>query len=229
MTQIQLRLTQTYKIFFIIISAFIFFGSTYNNTATAVEYGEVNYNNALIDYSKIDKNSTQELADFYFQKALSVQDNAEKKEYLKKASGEYFILSRIEPQNIYPLVQLARVYDYENQNSYSKAYFFRALKIDKNNALTNYYFGEYYYTREDYTRALYYYNTAFENGYQENFNVLIKMAVMYEKLGDLLRANQYYKKAFLIQPNNTLLPDKIREIETLKYKNTGYYNKRRRK
>lgn len=199
------------------------------DAAAAVEFGEVNYNDAYIDYSKIDKASTQNLADYYFQKALATQNNSQKKEFLQKASGEYFILTRLEPDNIYPLVQLARVYDYEKQNSYSKAYFFRALKIDKKNALTNYYFGEFYYTREDYTRALYYYNTAFENGYQETFNVLIKMAVMYEKLGDLLRANQYYKKAFLIQPNNTILPEKIREIESLKYKNTGYYNKRKEK
>ena len=189
------------------------------DAAAAVEFGEVNYNDAYIDYSKIDKSSTQKLADY----------NSQKKEFLQKASGEYFILTRLEPDNIYPLVQLARVYDYEKQNSYSKAYFFRALKNKKKNALTNYYFGEFYYTREDYTRALYYYNTAFENGYQETFNVLIKMAVMYEKLGDLLRANQYYKKAFLIQPNNTILPEKIREIESLKYKNTGYYNKRKGK
>ena len=117
----------------------------------------------------------------------------------------------------------------KNKTVIQKLTFLEHWKLTKKNALTNYYFGEFYYTREDYTRALYYYNTAFENGYQETFNVLIKMAVMYEKLGDLLRANQYYKKAFLIQPNNTILPEKIREIESLKYKNTGYYNKRKGK
>ena len=116
-------------------------------------------------------------------------------------------------------------YDYENKNSYAKAYFFRALKIDKKNAATNYYFGEYYFARNDYKRALYFYNTAFENGYKENFNVLIRMACMYEKLGDLLRANQYFKKAFLVSPNSQALPEKILEIESINYKNTGYYNK----
>ena len=52
---------------------------------------------------------------------------------------------------------------------------------------------------------------------------------MYEKLGDLLRANQYYKKAYLMKPNSSALPDKIRELEELKYKNSGYYSKRRTK
>ncbi len=228
MTQILYLNIQTYKKFIILLSAFIFIGSTYG-VANAVEFGEVQYNNTLIDYSKIDKSSTQELADYYFEKALKAQTPSEKKEFLQKASGEYFILSQIEPHNIYPLVQLARVYDFENKNSYSKAYFFRALKIDRYNAQTNYYFGEYYYTREDYIRALYYYNKAFENGFHENYKVLIKMAIMYEKLGDLLRANQYYKKAFLVSPNNAILPEKIREIESLKYKNSGYYNQKRKK
>ncbi len=204
-------------------------GSTSCNIVGAVEFGAIKYHDTFIDYSNIDKVSTEKLADFYFNKALGSKNNDEKKDLLQKASGEYFILTQIEPDNLYPLVQLARVYDFENKNSYSKAYFFRALKIDKNNAATNYYFGDYYFTRDDYRRALYFYNTAFENGYKENYDVIVKMAVMYEKLGDLLRANQYYKKAYLIKPENLELPDKIRELESLRYKNTGYYNYRRNK
>lgn len=213
----------------LLLGTLIIFGSSqYNNKVYGVEFGTVHYNNALVDYSKIDKSSTLKLADSYFNKALNTEDKNEKNSLLKKASGKYFILTQMDPKDLYPIVQMARVYDFENQNSYAKAYFFKALKIDKKNAATNYYFGEYYFTRDDYKRALYFYNTAFENGYKENFDVLIKMAVMYEKLGDLLRANQYYKKAFLIKPNDTELPDKIRQLEELKYKNTGYYNKTRR-
>lgn len=226
----RLRHTQIYKILCLLISAFIFYGSTYNsNFVYAVEFGEIQYDNALIDYTVIDKDSTLKLADYYFEKALNSEDKQTKKEFLQKASGEYFILTRINPRDLYPIVQLARVYDFEEQNSYSKAYFFKALKIDKNNAATNYYFGEYYYKRDDYKRALYYYNTAFQNGYKENYDVLIRMATMYEKLGDLLRANQYYKKAFLVNMEDEILPDKIRKLESLRYQNTGYYHKRRRK
>lgn len=213
----------------LLLGTLILFGSPQcDNKVFGVEFGSIHYNNALIDYSKIDKDATLKLADFYFNKALNTENKEEKTTFLQKASGEYFILTQIDPKNLYPIVQMARVYDFENKNSFAKAYFFKALKIDKKNAATNYFFGEYYFTRDDYKRALYFYNTAFENGYRENFDVLMKMAVMYEKLGDLLRANQYYKKAFLINPNNTELPDKIRELESLKYKNTGYYNKRRR-
>lgn len=199
-----------------------------SNIACASQFGEVEYNNKYIDYSKINKAETLKKADYYFNKALEEQDKDTQKFYLQKASGEYFILTQIEYNNLYPIVQMARVYDLENKNSYAKAYFFQALKIDKRNTQTNYYFGEYYYKRRDYTRALYFYNVAFENGLQENFDILFKMGIMYEKLGDLLRANQYYKKAYMVNPNNTEIPDKIREIETLKYKTTGYYNRRRK-
>ena len=229
MIQIQHRHTLTCKTFILIISAFILFGGTYNSNAIiAAEFGEIEYNNKFIDYSKIDKESTLKRADYYFNKALKEQNNEVKKDYLKKASGEYFILTQLEYDNIYPIVQMARVYDMENENSYAKAYFFQALKIDKNNTLTNYYFGDYYFTRKEYSRALYFYNIALKNGLQENFDILLKMGIMYEKLGDLLRANHYYKRAYLVKPDNLEIPDKIREIESIRYKNTGYYNKKRK-
>lgn len=194
-----------------------------------MEFGSIKYNDALIDYSKIDKVSTLKLADYYFNQALKTQDEDERKNLLQQASGNYFILTQTEPDNIYPIIQLARVYDYEKQNSFSKAYFFKALKINKLDPVANYYFGEFFYTREEYTKAIHFYNIAFNNGYKENEDIIMKMAIMYEKLGDLLRANMYYKKAYLLNPQNSVLANKIREIESLRYKNTGYYNIIRRK
>lgn len=205
----------------------MFIGSTCS--CEALEFGAIKYNDALIDYSKINADATLKLADYYFDKALSSKDEDEIKEFLQKAGGNYFILTQADPKNIYPVTQLARVYDYQKQNSFSKAYFFKALKIDKLDAPTNYYFGEFFYTREEYTKAIHFYNIAFNNGYKENEDIILKMAIMYEKLGDLLRANMYYKKAYLLNPNDTQLANKIREIESLKYKNTGYYNIIRRK
>lgn len=214
----QLRHTLIYNL---IIGIFIFLN--FPSFSYAVEFGEIKYNNAFIDYSKIDKGSTKQLADFYFQKAFTTNKPEERKNFLQKASREYFVLTQVDKKDIYPIVQMARVYDFENENSYAKAYFFKALKIDRKNPLTNYYFGEYYLRRDDYKRSLYFYNTAFENGFKENYNVLVNMAIMYEKLGDLLRANQYYKKAYLVNPSNTELPEKIMELESLNYQNSEYY------
>lgn len=227
MTQIRHRHILICRNLLLIISAFIIGGSTYvNRPAYAIEFGEIQYNNTPIDYSKIDIKSTRKLADFYFDKAINSEDELIKKDYLQKASGEYFILSKTQQDSLYPVVQLARVYDLEGKDQYSKAYFFQALKIDKNNASTNFYFGDFYLYRKEYTKAIYFYNKAFDNGYKEDYNTLLRMAIVYEKLGDLLRANQYYKKAFLVKPNNQNLPDKIRSIENLKYQNTGYYRRK---
>lgn len=166
-----------------------------------------------------------ERADYYFNKALKSKDKNEKQDFLEKASGEYFILTRIEPENVNYLVQMGRIYDIENNNKFAKGYFFNALMLERNNPKTNFYLGEYYYKRNLYTKSLYFYDVALENGYSGNYEMLIKMAVMYEKLGDLLRANQYYKKAYILNPTNSKVSTKIKELDSVKYKNTGYYRR----
>lgn len=191
----------------------------------AAEFGSIKYNDAVIDYSAIDEQSVLERADSYFAELLKAKDKREKQDLLQKAGGEYFILTRKCPQNVYYVVQLARVYDAGGKDRYAKGYFSNALMLDRNNPKTNYYIGEFYYRRNDYTRALEFYNIALDNGFGENYEILIKMAVICEKLGDLLRANQYYKKAYVLNPGNTKIASKIREIEKVKYKDTGYYRK----
>jgi tetratricopeptide (TPR) repeat protein len=209
------------------LGAFVLYGSTLSVTK-AVEFGAVQYNNdTYIDYSEFDGALVKKTADVYFERALKSQDETQKKDFLKVAGGEYFILTKINPHDLYALDQLARVYDYEGKNSYAKGYFSKALEIDKKHAPTNYYLGNYYYTRNEYKKALTYYNLAYKNGYKEDFEGIMKMATMYEKLGDLLRANQYYKKA-LLKKQDSKVANKIREIETINYKKTGYYNKRRK-
>ena len=227
MIQTLLRHIRIYKKIFIALGAFVIIGSTLS-AVYALEFGSIKYSDNVFDYSKFDKTSVRKTADKYFNDALSSDEQSLKKELFQKAGGQYFILSKITPGDLYPLIQLARVYDYKDKNSYSKAYFYRALEINKKDPSTNYYFGEYYYSRKEYKKALYYYNIAFRNGYKEGYDVMIRMAMMYERLGDLLRANQYYKRAFLIKPNDENIADKIRILEDLRYKDTGYYSRRRK-
>ena len=229
MTQIQHRHIQIFKNIIVVVGAFALCGGTIYN-AEAMEFGTVQYqNNNYIDYSEFDKAAVKKSADSLFEKALKTKDNNSKQELLQQAGGQYFILTKIEPNDLYAIDQLARVYDYEGKNSYAKGYFNMALEINKNHDITNYYFGEYYYSRKEYKNALNYYQIAFKNGYNENHEILIKMATLYEKLGDLVRANQYYKKAFLANKSDTKAADKIRELEDLKYQTTGYYTKKRKK
>ncbi len=222
MTQLHIR----HKLICSIILLVLCFAG--NNFAYGVQFGELQYNNTYIDYSKINKATVRKNADNHFEKALKEKDYNVRKELLEKASGEYFILTQLDAKDIYPIIQIARVYDLENQNSYAKAYFFQALKINKYDISANYYFGDFYYYRREYTKALKYYNVAFDKGLRENFDILYKMGVMYEKLGDLIRANQYYKKAYVLKPDEDDVPDRIRSIESLKYQKTGYYYRKRK-
>ena len=80
----------------------------------AAEFGEIQYNSHFIDYSKVNKESTKKLADFYFNKAINEKNKKTQSEYLQKASGDYFVWTQIEQDNIYPIVQMARIYDLEN-------------------------------------------------------------------------------------------------------------------
>lgn len=212
------------------LSAFVLYGCTQCGVYS-VEYGSVHYDkgDSAIDYSKIDCSKTLKFADLFFDRAIKSDDKDFKSELLDEAVGQYYILSKVDPNDLHVIIQLARIYDYKDKDKYAKEYFYKALEIDKNYAPANYYFGDYYYSRNNYKKALYYYEIAFKNGYKENYDVLIKMATMYEKLGDLLRANQYYKKAFLVKRDSSEIADKIREIEDIDYKSTGYYNKRRKK
>ncbi len=229
MIQIQHRHIRIYKKIFIVLGAFVLFGSTLNS-ANAVEFGAVQYdhNNTYIDYSKFSSSAVKKSADAYFYKALESNNADDKKENLKKAAGEYFILTKINPYDLYAIDQIARIYDFEGKNSYAKGYFYKALEINKNHAPTNFYFGDYYYSRKEYQKALKYYNKALSNGYKVDYDILAKMGTMYEKLGDLQKANQYYKKAVVLKKDNDIAT-KIKEIEELKYSDTEYYKKRRKK
>ena len=96
------------------------------NPVYAVEYGMLRYNDSVIDYSQINEQEKRLRADLLFKKATDTKDAKEKQDLLEQASGEYFLLTKIAPQNLYYMVRLARIYDLENKNSFAKGYFFNA-------------------------------------------------------------------------------------------------------
>lgn len=229
MTQIQPRHIRIYKNILAILGAFVICGSTLLH-ANAAEFASVQYNKGIfIDYNQMDKAKIQNDADSLLEQALKSEDLQTKKDLFQKAAGQYYILTRLEPNNIQAVTNLARVYDYENKNTYAKAYFYKALEIDKNDINTNYYFGNFYYSRNQYQKALKYYKLALKNGYPQSHDLMSKMAGLYEKLGDLQKASQCYKKAFLENRKDSDIANKIIELENLKTKNARYYTKQRKK
>lgn len=122
---------------------------------------------------------------------------------------------------------MGRIYTQEKRNNLAKEYLSIALGLNPNDAKANYYTGEFYFSKRKYIIALDYYNKAYENGMKTNAQLNNRLAQTYEKLGDILKSNFYYKKALILDKTNEELPDKIRDLESIRYKNTGYYDKKR--
>ena len=123
------------------------------------------YSDNRVDYSMMDPVPVQTEADAYLDMALVTDDEKTKQHLLEIAAGKYFLLSKINPQAVTPYVQLARIYDITRKDRYAKEYFYRATNIENLSPFANFYFGEYYFRRDDFRRALRYYLIAYENGY----------------------------------------------------------------
>ncbi|MBR1461386.1 tetratricopeptide repeat protein [bacterium] len=194
--------------------------------ACAVEYGSVSSENSIIDYDAINTEKMLEDADLYFNFALNESDEKMRSEYFNMAQQKYSLLAASRYDDIHSVVQLGRICGMQKQNKNAKSYFFRALGIDYQNPDANYYLADLYYENKDYRNALKYYRKALDGGKDEDAQGLYRMAEIFEKFGDLKRANICYKKAFLLNPADENIPDKIREIEALNYNPKGYYDRR---
>ena len=71
--------------------------------------------------------------------------------------------------------------------------------------------GDYFYKRRDFKRALKYFLVAYENGYL-NYDIIYKLAIIYEKLGDLCNAKSFYQKAYELDTSQVFLQQKIESI-----------------
>lgn len=184
----------------------------------AAHKASVRYDESRIDYSVLNSQVILQEADDYFDKF----EQTNEPKYLTTAMAKYYILTRINPLDLYSTVQLARTYDYKKADKYAKEYFNIGLDIDKNDAYLNYYFGDFYFTRTDYKRALRYYKKAYNNGYGDNYDLNIKIATIYEKFADLLNAKYYYGKANSIKQTESVT-NKINDITQLNYDKSEYY------
>ena len=185
----------------------------------SIEKGSVKYEDNLMDYSVLDGQKILTEADSFFERYEATRDPKD----LSTAMGKYYIVTKIYPVEIYPMVQLARTYDEKKLDRFAKQYFSICYDIDKKDPYLNYYMGDFYYKRNDFKRALRYFKRAYENGYGEYYDLNLKIATIYEKFADLLTAKYYYEKAFSLDQSNTNLKDKALQIESLNYENSGYY------
>ncbi len=203
-----------YKIVLIIVSL------CFITSSFAAEHASVSYDKYFTDYSKLNGDEILKEADDFFEQFETTGDT----KYLTTAMAKYYILSKIFPLDIYTNIQLARTYDASNKDRYAKEYFNKSCDINKFDPYANYYFGEFYFKRNDYKRALKYYKTAYNNGYSEYYDLNLRIATIYEKFADLLSAKYYYERAYNLNPADNNSKDKILRIDSLNYDKSEYYN-----
>lgn len=207
------------KLIFIIILCICFQGYAFAQVQNAyVEYNGIPYSFKQGDDVKFLKQANLDmlLYDKY-------QSATERYIYLQDAMRYYFLLEKMNPTSIEAQIGLARVYDELNLDKYAKKHFFNALNFNIQNAKANLYFANFYYKRNDYINALKYYKIAYKYGYSKDYETNLRLGVLYEKLADIEKSQEYYKYALRIKPKNEVLVNKIRLLDELNYGNSQYY------
>jgi Tfp pilus assembly protein PilF len=201
----------------------ILFISCANFSFAQPQNARLEYNSPEYIYRKFNIKQVLGAADIdmlLFQKTKSVDDQ---KKYLSSAMKNYYIASKINKGSIDANLGIARVYDIMNLDVLAKEYFSKSINIDNYNPKANCYFGDFYYRRDEYLRALFYYKVAYKYGYSKNYELNLKLGIIYEKLGDIESAKAFYSNALRLQPRNSELLEKIRLLDELNYGNSQYY------
>lgn len=143
--------------------------------------------------------------------------------YLNEAMRYYFLISKVDKGSMDANIGLGRIYDELKQDKLALKHFYLAYNIDNTSPKLNYYFGNYYYKRNDLVKADFHYKRAYEKGYAQNFDLNYRLGNLYEKLADIENSKAYYTKALKINPKNPELANKIRLLDELNYSSSQYY------
>lgn len=193
------------------------------NISYASVSGRLEYNSVLFDYSKLNFEAIKNDADKNFALFLKTNNETDKKQFLDLATSKYYILTKVDYSRIEPYIQLGRIYDYKNHPRLAKENFSKAININANNPNANFYFGEFYYKRRDYKRALKYYKIAYNNGFNNKYDINYRMAIIHEKFADLINAKKFYEITYSIKPDNKI-EEKIQLLNELNYDKSEYYH-----
>lgn len=186
--------------------------------------GKIEYS-IPVDYSKLSQRELEIKGYEYFYLASRYKDG-ELSEEMTNALNIYSILQHVNPEEPSYCVKQGILYDKLKKDRQAKGCFSRAISVDKTYVEAYFEFGNFYYKRESYRRALQYYIQAYKLGYDTNYDLLSKMGDIYEKIGDTRSALKYLNLANEQSPNEALSAQ-IRRIEANDAVNYTYYENTR--
>jgi tetratricopeptide (TPR) repeat protein len=173
-----------------------------------------------IDYSKFSVPELEEKAKKYFYLAEQYPKGS-LNENITLALNLYTILQNIDKENISYCLKLGKLYEWLGKDKYAKGNYARAISINEKNPEPYLYFGNYYYEKQLYRKALKYYGKSYSSGYENNYDVLYKLGDIFLKLGDTRAALKYLKLAEAQNPNEEL-SHKIQKVEAADSVNRVY-------
>jgi len=211
------------KIIYILILFIVCSNLTFEQTLAKPQKAQIQYDNGKYAPNNLNVQKIIQKANvsmLLWEKSLTAED---KKLYLEQAMRNYYLATKINGTIIDANTGLARVYDMMNQDRLAKEYFSKALNLNPYDPKANLYFANFYFTRNDFLKALSYYKIAYERGFSQNYELNYRLGVIYEKIADIETAKIFYIRALYIMPDNTNLADKIRLLDDLNYSESQYY------
>ena len=187
----------------------------------AVKYATVQYD-IPIDYSKIDKSALANQANLLFNEYVNMTDKNIKEEYVEPLLKMYMVLSKMEPFNPRNFSCLGVIYDDLDNDVEAKSNFFKATNIDPSYKYASYCFGNFYYKRGYYRKALSKFKMSEGIGTPYSYDWHVKMGSIYEKLGNFEQALVQYQSAYSENESEELY-NKILLLEDLNTKNMLYH------
>ena len=203
-----------------ILSAFFILGIIQQGCFSAPLKGGLEYQ-IPIEYKNLNQEELETRAKLYY--GLALKAGGVLNEEMSAALNLYNILNRKNPDNIIYPIRLGILYDAAGMDKYARGCFSQALGIDKNSAETCFYYGEFYYRRNLFKKALKMYQRAYKNGYSRHYDTLYKIGDIYEKFGDTEASLKYLKQASELNPNSEL-DKKIMNVENANKINQEYYS-----
>ena len=184
------------------------------NFAGALE-GGIEYDGIYIDYNRLNYGEWSTKANNYLDLANKAKTEKERQKYYSQAVGAYQTMTKIYPFDPVIMATIGHIYGKMHRPIYAKAYLDRGLNLDLKNSTVNYYYGIFMQDERDFRKARKYYNIAFANGMEYNYDLAMRLAVINAKLGELENSKYYYQHAYSIRPSKEI-KDKILLLDELK-------------
>ena len=141
------------KLFLLIFAALI------PNMSLAVNFASIEYDVPFY-YSKIDKNALADQANLLFNHFEQITDEEYRKKYIQALLNRYAVLSVMDPSDPFYFTRLGILYDEMGNDTLAMSNFFKATNLVPNYQYASFSFGNYYYKRGYYRKALYQYKLA---------------------------------------------------------------------